>query len=59
MPILGGDIEVNPRPKLISKESFPICHWNLNSITAHNYTKILLLKAYIAVYKFDITCLSG
>ena len=54
MLILSGDDEMNPGPKLISKESFSICHWNLNSITAHNYTKILLLKAYIAVYKFDI-----
>ena len=49
---------MNPGPKLISKESFSICHWNLNGITAHNYTKILLLIAYIAVYKFDIICLS-
>ena len=27
---------MNPGPRLISKESFSICHWNLNSITAHN-----------------------
>ena len=56
--LLRGDVEMNPEPKLISKESFSICQWNLNSIAAHNYTKILLLKASIAVYKFDIICLS-
>ena len=44
---------MNPGRNLISMESFSICHWNLNSITAHNYTKILL-KAYITVYRFDI-----
>ena len=56
--LLTSDVEMNPRPKLISKKSFSICPWNLNSITAHNDTKILLLKAYIAAYKFDIICLS-
>ena len=49
---------MNPGPTLISKDSYSICHWVLNSITAHNYTKILLLKAYAAVCKFDIICLS-
>ena len=31
---------------------------SLNSISAHNYTKLLLLKAYIAIHKSDIICLS-
>ena len=35
-----------------------ICHWNLNNISAHNYTKLFLLIAYIAIHKFDIICLS-
>ena len=39
LQLLRGDVEMNPRPKLISKESFSVCHWNLYSITAH--TKIL------------------
>ena len=56
--LLSGDAEMNPESKLISKESFLICHRNLNSITAHNYTKRLLLKTYIAVYNFNIICLS-
>ena len=28
-----------------SSQSFSICHWNLNSIVAHNFSKISLLKA--------------
>ena len=39
LQLLRGDVEMNPRPKLISKESFSVCHWNLYSITTH--TKIL------------------
>ena len=35
-----------------------ICHWNLNSIAGHNFAKLVLLKAYNSVYKFDIICLS-
>ena len=30
----------------------------LNSISAHYYSKLFLLKAYISVHKFEITCLS-
>ena len=26
---------------------------------AHNYAKVSLLEAYIAVHKFDIVCISG
>ena len=32
-------------------------HWNLNSISVHDYSKLFLLKAYVSVHKFDI-CLS-
>ena len=39
-------------------QSFSICHWNLSSISAHNYTKISLLTAYVLVHNFDIICLS-
>ena len=38
--------------------TFSICHWNVNSISAHNYSKVFLLKAYIAIHKFDIICIS-
>ena len=39
----SGDIEQNPRPKPNSCQSFCICHWNLKSITAHNFIKLSLL----------------
>ena len=55
---LSGDIETNPGPKPISGQRFSICHWNLNSILAHNFTKISLLTAYVLVHNFDIICLS-
>ena len=35
-----------------------IFHWNLNSIAAHNFAKLVLFKVYNAVHKFDIVCLS-
>ena len=55
---LSADVQLNPGPKNKSDVNFSICHWNLNSIAAHNYTKVFLLKAYIAVYKLDIICIS-
>ena len=56
--LLSADVELNPGPKRASTRNISICHWNLNSISAHNYTKLFLLKAYIAIHKFDIICLS-
>ena len=55
---LSGDVEFNPGPKPDSIQSFSICHWNLNSMSAHNYSKISLLTAYISIHDFDIICLS-
>ena len=54
--MLCGDIEVNPGPGHWTSLSF--CHWNLNSISAHDFIKILLLEAYNAIHKFDIIYLS-
>ena len=56
--ILSGDVEVNPGPKNSVSECLSICHWNLNSILAHDYSKLFLLKVYILVHKFNIICLS-
>ena len=55
---LSGDIEENPGPKPSSNQSFCICQWNLNSISAHNYIKVSLLRAYTSTHKFDIICIS-
>ena len=54
----GGDVEHNPGPKQSCINTFSICHWNLSSLSAHNYAKIFLLKAYIAIHRFDIICIS-
>ena len=56
--MLNGDIESNPGSRPNSGQSFSICHWNLNSILAHNFSKISLLKAYNAIHTYDIICLS-
>ena len=49
---------MNPGPKPNPCHSFSICHWNLNSLTAHNYLKVSLLRAYVAIKKFDVVCIS-
>ena len=53
-----GDIEVNPGPKKNCSTSFSFCHWNLNSLTVHNYVKLSSLQVYNSVYKHDVICLS-
>ena len=55
--VLDNGIEVNPGPKLDSSQIFTICHWNLSSITEHNFSKINLLKAYLTIHKTNIVCL--
>ena len=58
---LIGDIETNPGPRRNLNNHFTICHCNLNSFCAYNFANfaiIILLKAYLAVHKFDIVFLS-
>ena len=56
--LLSGDVEINPGPRRNTDETFSICHWNLNSLLAYSYSKLFLPRAYIAVHKFDVICLS-
>ena len=56
--ILSGDVEINPGPKPNSGQKFSVCHWNLNSIPAHDFSKIPLLIACNSLHTFDIICLS-
>ena len=56
--LLSGDIKTNPGLISSSGNCFSIFHWNLNSITAHNYAKLSLLTAYNLVDSFDMICLS-
>ena len=53
----SGDIEKNPGPKPNSCDCWSICHWNLNSISAQNFIRLSLFRAYIYVNKTDIICL--
>ena len=55
---ISGDVEENPGPKHYSAQYLTICHWNLNSIAAHNFIKVSLLKAYLSIHEMDIICLS-
>ena len=52
------DIQQHLWPKPNSCQSFSICHWNINSISARNFVKLSLLRAFSAIQKFDIVCLS-
>ena len=55
---VSGDVEVNPGPKNSVSECLSVCCWYLNSISAHDYSKLFLLKACILAHKSDIICLS-
>ena len=55
---LSGDVEKNPGPKSYLAQYLTICHWNLNSVAAHNFIRVALLKAYLSVHNVDIVCLS-
>ena len=55
---LSGDVEKNLDPKSYTAQYLTISHWNLNSLAAHDFIKIALLKAYLLIHKMDIVCLS-
>ena len=48
-----GDIEPNPVLKKLKTSYLSVCHWNLNSLSAHNFTKLTQLKAYNSIYKYE------
>ena len=52
----SGDIESNPGP--CNSSTLKFCHWNLNGLAAHEFTKLSLLEGYINVNDIDIICLS-
>ena len=49
---------MNLVPKPNPCHSFSTCHGNLNSLTAHNYLKVSLLRVYVAIKKVDVVRLS-
>ena len=56
--MLNGDVEINPGPKNKDKDRLSICYWNLNSISAYDYSKSFSINSYNSLHKFDIICLS-
>ena len=52
----SGDIEVDPGLKIKNQISF--CHWNLNGLAAHNFTKVSLMRALSVTHDYNIICLS-
>ena len=57
--ICASDIELNPWPRKNNiSYNFSFYYWNLNSIAAHNFSKLSLLEACNVQHKFDMICLS-
>ena len=48
--LICGDVELNPESKKTkSCYNFSLCHWDVNSIASHNFSKrSLLAEAYNA-----------
>ena len=42
-----GNIEPNLGPRKLKTNNFSVCHWNLNSLSAHSFSKPTQLKAII------------
>ena len=54
----SGDVKENSGPTCNLNQWFSIYHWNLNSITAPNYLKTSLLRAYVSLHNLDLVCIS-
>ena len=57
IPQFHGDVEQNAGSRNLKTNSFSVCHWYLNSLSAHNFSKLVQLKAYNPIYKYDFICL--
>ena len=53
--LLCGDVETNPGPNKKYKP-FTCCHWNVNSLTAHNMVKLPSITAYNTIHKHNFIC---
>ena len=53
--LCNGDVESNPGRKKNKESSLPCCHWNVNSLLAHNGAKETSLEACNSVFKYDLT----
>ena len=55
--LLHGDVEANPGPNKKYKP-FTCCHWNENSLTAHNMVKLSSTATYNTILKYDFISIS-
>ena len=55
--LLHSDVETNPSPNKKYKP-FTCCHWNVDSLTAHNMMKLSSIAAYNTIHKYDFICIS-
>ena len=54
-----GEVELNSWPKNTkSCYYFSLCHWNLSSLLAHEFSKLSLIEAYNTHHNFEMICLS-
>ena len=53
MEILNETLDQRNLKKFLS-----VCHWNFHSLSAHNFSKLTQMKAFISMYKHDCACLS-
>ena len=51
--LICGDMELNPEPKNTKfYYYFSLCHWNLNSVPAHDFCKLSLIEPYNMHHNF-------
>ena len=53
-----GNIERNPGPGKTKLKNFSCCHWNVNSLVVHNFSKLRQLETYNSLYNYDFICIS-
>ena len=54
-----GDTESNPGPRNEqTNKNLSCCHWNFNSLLAHDLTKISQIEAYNSLFNHDFICIS-
>lgn len=51
------DVSINPGPSF-ADSFFKFCHWNCNSISAHNFSRVGLIQAYNALHNFNIIAIT-
>ena len=51
------DVSLNPGPNF-ADSFFKFCHWNCNSIQAHNFSRVSLIQTYNAIHNFNLIAIT-